>query len=574
MMAMSPVVSTAAMPIALVGVALTLLCLFYFMYQHSKSEQQKDEALSASATAVDAANAERDAALARTAELEEYFKAQGYGDLEENRARIEQENADFRKDMEVQCAEYERQLAEANAQQEAILQERTALAMGLEREIAALEERRDRAIEVVQKTEDAERRYGTLKLKLQKAKKNLEVIEHCVTNWMKFGNLPIEVVQAEDAILDQNSLDPIAEPNLKAMTVPDLRKEAKSLSKAIDDLCDEFSMKFQQKTVRSLFAAVVLYVKLELRGILEELRYKEQDEAIKKVRHLMFRVQDMLSDGSKKILPAFLVFLGEMEKLGMEAVKVEYLWYLRKEQQRQEQAAIRERMREEREERMRMEEERKRIAEEEEKYAMEVQRLRQKLEEEKVRAAQEAERTGVEPPAMTEVQQEIESQLLKVETNLGEVAVKKEEIAKLQNGKAGTVYVISNLGSFGEDVFKVGMTRRLNPQDRVDELGDASVPFEFDVHSFIFSEDASGLEAALHQRLSEMRLNKINPRKEFFRVSLDEIERIVQETDPTAEFNRTMVAEEYRASVNGVVLEELSEVSQGDATQISEEDSE
>ena len=96
------------------------------------------------------------------------------------------------------------------------------------------------------------------------------------------------------------------------------------------------------------------------------------------------------------------------------------------------------------------------------------------------------------------------------------------------------------------------MTRRLEPQDRVDELGDASVPFEFDVHSFIFSEDAVGLEARLHERLAECRVNKINSRKEFFKVSLDDIEKIVQETDPTASFNRTMAAEEYRASLSGI----------------------
>ena len=89
-------------------------------------------------------------------------------------------------------------------------------------------------------------------------------------------------------------------------------------------------------------------------------------------------------------------------------------------------------------------------------------------------------------------------------------AVKIEyEIIHLQNGKAGCVYVISNLGSFGDDVFKVGMTRRLNPQERIDEWGSASVPFKFDVHSFIFSEDAVKLEADLHAALDLRRLNKV-----------------------------------------------------------------
>ena len=94
------------------------------------------------------------------------------------------------------------------------------------------------------------------------------------------------------------------------------------------------------------------------------------------------------------------------------------------------------------------------------------------------------------------------------------------------------------------------MTRRLNPQDRIDELGNASVPFRFDVHSFIFSDDAVGLENRLHTVLNNKRVNKVNMRKEFFYVSIDDLEKIVTDIDPTAEFNRTMAAEEYRQSLS------------------------
>ena len=92
------------------------------------------------------------------------------------------------------------------------------------------------------------------------------------------------------------------------------------------------------------------------------------------------------------------------------------------------------------------------------------------------------------------------------------------------------------------------MTRRLNPQERVDELGSASVPFRFDVHSFIFSDDAVALENKLHSILNGKRVNKVNMRKEFFYSSLDELENLVNELDPTAEFNKTMLAEEFRQS--------------------------
>ena len=131
---------------------------------------------------------------------------------------------------------------------------------------------------------------------------------------------------------------------------------------------------------------------------------------------------------------------------------------------------------------------------------------------------------------------------------MSDVSLKKDEISKLQNGKAGNVYIISNLGSFGENIFKIGMTRRINPQERVDELGSASVPFRFDVHSFIFSDDAVGLESKMHEILNNKRVNKVNTRKEFFYSSIDELEELVNQLDPTAEFNRTMIAEEFRQS--------------------------
>ena len=180
-----------------------------------------------------------------------------------------------------------------------------------------------------------------------------------------------------------------------------------------------------------------------------------------------------------------------------------------------------------------LEQQQKQVEKEESKYLAEIEKLKTQLAE-----------------ATAEKAESIISRIEEVNSLLSEVSSKKEEIAKLQNGKAGYVYIISNLGSFGDKVFKIGMTRRLVPQDRVDELGSASVPFRFDVHSFIFSEDAPTLENKLHQMLNDKRTNKINLRKEFFTVSLDELENLVYSIEPSAEFNRTMLAEEYRQSLS------------------------
>ena len=108
------------------------------------------------------------------------------------------------------------------------------------------------------------------------------------------------------------------------------------------------------------------------------------------------------------------------------------------------------------------------------------------------------------------------------------------------------------------------MTRRLDPQERIDELGNASVPFKFDVHSFIFSQDAVQLESDLHAALESKRVNKVNPRKEFFKVSLDDLEKLVEKYDPAAEFNRTMQAEQYYQSLS--MAEENQEKSSDSST--------
>ncbi|WP_085369859.1 DUF4041 domain-containing protein [Leifsonia sp. NCR5] len=117
------------------------------------------------------------------------------------------------------------------------------------------------------------------------------------------------------------------------------------------------------------------------------------------------------------------------------------------------------------------------------------------------------------------------------------------------NIRAGHVYVISNIGAFGENMVKIGMTRRLEPMDRVHELGDASVPFRFDVHALFFAADAVGVENFLHKRFAEQRVNRINLRREFFRVTPAEVlEALKEEAVEVVEFTTEPAAPEYRAS--------------------------
>lgn len=138
-----------------------------------------------------------------------------------------------------------------------------------------------------------------------------------------------------------------------------------------------------------------------------------------------------------------------------------------------------------------------------------------------------------------------------IEKNLTEIekAIKDVDYREA-NQRAGYVYVISNIGAFGENVYKIGMTRRLDPQDRIDELGDASVPFNFDVHAMIFSDDAPALESALHRAFESKKVNMINHRREFFNVTLDEIKEVVYKNyDKTVEFIDYPDAQQYRESL-------------------------
>ncbi len=149
--------------------------------------------------------------------------------------------------------------------------------------------------------------------------------------------------------------------------------------------------------------------------------------------------------------------------------------------------------------------------------------------------------------ASDELKLELEQQIAELQANLKEAELKHQRAQSMaEQTKQGHVYVISNIGSFGEDIYKIGMTRRLEPMDRVKELGDASVPFTFDVHAMIHTDDAPTLEKKLHEVFDSRRLNMINRRKEFFNVTLNEIQEAAQSfSNHEIEFVKTAVAQEY-----------------------------
>lgn len=153
--------------------------------------------------------------------------------------------------------------------------------------------------------------------------------------------------------------------------------------------------------------------------------------------------------------------------------------------------------------------------------------------------------------ANTDIEKELFIEKIKdLEKHIKELELSKHNVnERLIKAQSGYVYIISNIGSFGENIYKIGVTRRLEPMDRIKELGDASVPFEFDVHALIFSENAFDLEKKLHDHFRKNQVNKVNNRKEFYNVDLKEIEDIVlKEFNETVEFTYEPKAEQFRES--------------------------
>ena len=225
------------------------------------------------------------------------------------------------------------------------------------------------------------------------------------------------------------------------------------------------------------------------------------------------------------IKPAYL-------NLKIEELQLAFEYQLKKQEEKEAQKAARAELREAARLQKEIEAQRKKIEKEHTHYQTAYEHLLKQLEQ------------APDDPALLAKKIDLENQLSDIDKAIKDIDYREA------NQRAGYVYVISNIGAFGPDVYKIGMTRRLDPQDRVDELGDASVPFNFDVHAMIFSDDAPALETALHKAFEDRKLNMVNTRREFFHVTLDEIKEVVKKNfDKTVEFIDVPDAEQYRVSL-------------------------
>ncbi|WP_042348303.1 DUF4041 domain-containing protein [Bacillus massiliigorillae] len=221
----------------------------------------------------------------------------------------------------------------------------------------------------------------------------------------------------------------------------------------------------------------------------------------------------------------------EYLSLKLDELNLAYEYAVKKQDEKEEAKRIREEMREQAKLEKELVETRKNIDKEKKHYNNALDKILKQLENDETNHD------------LLIKKEEIESKLNEIESSLKDLDYREA------NKKAGYVYIISNIGSFGKDIYKIGMTRRLDPTERVTELSDASVPFNFDIHAMIFTEDAPKLEAALHNAFDAKKVNMVNKRREFFNVTLEEIEEVIKNNfDKTVEFNRIPEAEQFRES--------------------------
>ena len=281
---------------------------------------------------------------------------------------------------------------------------------------------------------------------------------------------------------------------------------------------------------RDKIKEILLAFNIECEYVISKVKFNNYDSMRNRIEAMFIKLNRLNRINGIKISEEF--YQLKLEEL---ALAFEYAEKRQQEKEyaREQREIARENARVQRE----LEEERAEREKEQIHYKNQLQKLNEQLEMETSKAAQ-----GIIQDKISAVNNELDN----IQKALDDIDYRQA------NERAGYVYIISNIGSFGEDIYKIGMTRRLAPQDRIDELSGASVPFRFDVHAFIFSADAPKLESKLHNRFAQCRVNMVNGRKEFYHVKLEEIEKAVHELTnefESAEFVKIAQAQQFRESI-------------------------
>ncbi len=282
-----------------------------------------------------------------------------------------------------------------------------------------------------------------------------------------------------------------------------------------------------RKMIKDMQKLLLRAFNSECDEIIGKVKYNNYDASVKKMERSFNAIAKLGVTMSVSIISNYYDLKIQELRLALE-------YQIQKQREKEEKAELRAQQREEARLQKELKEQRKNIDKERKHYEQALSNINKQI--------SSSSDENIED--LNKKKEEIIQSLSDIDTKIKDIDYREA------NQKAGYVYIISNIGSFGEGIYKIGMTRRLNPQERVDELGDASVPFKFDVHAMIFSEDAPALEAKLHRAFEDRKLNLVNQRREFFKVSLDEIKEVVKNNfDKTVEFVEVPDADQYRISL-------------------------
>lgn len=352
-------------------------------------------------------------------------------------------------------------------------------------------------------------------------------------------NLQMEIIELDDRALFQNF--GVYQPQYDFATLDEykdkleeIREQQKTMIKeGTAAICNtawkvQGSEKVGKKMIAENIKQTIRNFNIECDLCISKVKFSNYDNSKERI-FKAFELQNQLNETSD------IHITDEFYRLKTKELDLAYEYQKKKKEEKEEQRRRREELREAEKVAREIEEKRKELEKEREHYLNYLKKINEQIEVEKSEERKEY----------------LLAKKEELDNNVDDVKMALEDLDYREaNHKAGYVYIISNIGAFGENVFKIGMTRRLEPEERIAELSGAAVPFKFDIHAMIFSDDAPKLEATLHNHFADKKVNLVNGRKEFFNVSLDEIKQVVRENhDKTVDFVNIPDAEQYRESV-------------------------
>jgi DNA repair exonuclease SbcCD ATPase subunit len=412
----------------------------------------------------------------------------------------------------------------------------------IDNKLKEMEEEKEKEINIKLKGKETQLANIDLKLEEKKKEKEKEINEELKVKRDELANIDNKLKEKKKGLIlvdDELEMQEVGlyEPKYDFLTavlykekLDEIRKRQKLLIKnKMAAVCEiEWTVDNSKQKGKAMTNANIKQIlknfNLECEIAISKVKYSNRENSIKRIKRAFDTLNKLNERNKIKIKPQYL-------DLKLQELDIAFEYDLKKQEEKEILAEAREQEREERKIQKELDAEEKKIKEQKKSLETDINKIGAELRESK--SDEEKEKLELKI-------RELELALAKSNEDIDQIADKRKRTG------AGYVYILSNIGSFGENVYKIGVTRRDEPQDRVRELSNASVPFKFDSHVFIFSKEAFELEKELHNRFDNKRVNKVNSRKEFFNIKFDDVKKIVEENkDLVHSFIDKPEAQEY-----------------------------